>query len=449
MRVMLTFRRLSSLLPSLAAALFLCSSAPAQPSIPAPAADHHTHIWSIKISELGIGPWLPPITLPKELDDLLRTKERQSKLRSVDALKDIYTKDLLAMEAGDSTWLKGEAALRYIAESTIINKLIPTSYEVKGDMGYVSGTEVVESNGVQNHVSNFLYLLRREEGKWKISVETFTMQGPKVAQEAGVDALVRELDAAGVKKAAVLSVAYLMSSGFRAPFPDEYERVKAENDWAAEQIGKHPGKLVGLLSFNPLRDYAVQEMDRCAKNPLYKGIKLHLGNSKVDLLKQDHVDKLKAIFKAANDRRIPILIHLWTVEANYGAQHSKVFLEEILPAAPDIPVQIAHMAASGPGYHSDDAMEVFANAAEAKNPRMKNVYVDVASMVIATTPKNTLDLVAKRLRQVGMDKVLFASDRAPGGGNETPGAAWSSFLRLPLTDAEFRTVAANVAPYLK
>jgi predicted TIM-barrel fold metal-dependent hydrolase len=120
-----------------------------------------------------------------------------------------------------------------------------------------------------------------------------------------------------------------------------------------------------------------------------------------------------------------------------------------LPAAPDIPVQIAHMAATGPGYTSDDAMEVFANAAAAGDPRMKNVYFDVASDVIESSPPSVLEIVAKRLRQVGMKKVLFGSDWSPGSQNESPQKAWQSFRRLPLTEEEFTTVANNVAPYFK
>jgi hypothetical protein len=124
-------------------------------------------------------------------------------------------------------------------------------------------------------------------------------------------------------------------------------------------------------------------------------------------------------------------------------------LNQILPVAPNIPIQIAHMAASGPGYHSDDAFEVYANAAANHDPRMKNVYVDVASMVLRDTSSETLELVAKRLRQFGLQHILFASDRSPGFGNDSPKDAWEAFRRLPLTEKEFRTVAENVAPYMR
>ena len=252
----------------------------------------------------------------------------------------------------------------------------------------------------------------------------------------------------GVKKAAVLSVAYWFGNP-RRNVQDQYPKVRAENDWIAQQAAKYPDRLAAFFSFNPLSDYALEEIGRCAKNPIFKGIKLHIGNGRIDMLDPNQVLKVKAVFAAANKHKLPIIVHLWTSDPAYGAPHSKAFLEQVLPAAPDIPIQIAHMAATGPGYTSDDAMEVFANAAAAGDSRMKNVYFDVASDVIESSPPSLLELVARRLRQVGMKKVLFASDWSPGSQNENPQKAWQSFRRLPLREEEFRTVASNVAPYFR
>jgi len=116
-----------------------------------------------------------------------------------------------------------------------------------------------------------------------------------------------------------------------------------------------------------------------------------------------------------------------------------------LPACRQV---IAHLAASGPGYHSDAALAVFAEAAANGDPRMKNVYFDVAGIILGGTPPKKLDLVAKRLRQLGVSRILFGSDRA-GTFNVPPGQAWAAFRRLPLTEEEFRTVAENLAPYLR
>lgn len=413
-----------------------------------PITDHHMHIWSLQASQLVTQPLPPRVELPTELDKLLRDKERLSKQRSFDAIKDLYTNDLLASDAGVPMWLQGEKAIHYIAESTVINSLLPTAYNINGSEGYIAGFEV-SSDSTQTPLSNFLYVIRKgTDGKWRIAVESFTMTGPPVAAARTADKLIAGMDAAGIKKAAVLSVAYWFGNP-RRNVQDQYSKVRAENDWILDQAVKYPGRLYPFFSFNPLSDYALAEIDRCAKIGKFAGIKLHIGNSQVDMLNPDHVAKLKAVFAAANKYRLPIVIHLWTSDPKYGAPHSKAFLEQVLPAAPDIPIQIAHMAATGPGYTSDDAMEVFADAAEHGDPRMKNVYFDVASDVIATSPQPVLDIVAKRLRQVGMNHVLFGSDWSLGSSNEEPGLAWRSFRRLALSETEFRTVANNVAPYLK
>jgi hypothetical protein len=61
--------------------------------------------------------------------------------------------------------------------------------------------------------------------------------------------------------------------------------------------------------------------------------------------------------------------------------------------------------------------------------------------------KESADLIATRIRQLGVERVLYGSDGA-GGGNPTPREAWASFLQLPLSRDEFRTIANNVAPYM-
>ena len=56
-------------------------------------------------------------------------------------------------------------------------------------------------------------------------------------------------------------------------------------------------------------------------------------------------------------------------------------------------------------------------------------------------------LLATRMRQIGVQRILFGSDGATGG-NAPPREAWAAFRTLPLTEGEFRTIAMNVPPYL-
>ena len=260
--------------------------------------------------------------------------------------------------------------------------------------------------------------------------------------------LIQDMDAAGIQQSVVLSVAYW----FGEPdyhFSDEYDRVQAENDWVAEQVSRHADRQVAFCSLNPLREYALAEVRRCASSKRFRGLKLHFTNSMVNLENPEHVSKVREVFRLANQSHLSVIIHVWIPGKAYGPEHSNIFLRDILPVAKDIPVQIAHLAGTGPGYNLqvDSAMAVFAQAIERGDPTTSNLYFDVATDVTPNLSNEMLALIAQRLRQVGMKRVLFGSDHGPGV-NPPPAEAWKNFQRLPLTDAEFVTVGTNVAPYL-
>jgi predicted TIM-barrel fold metal-dependent hydrolase len=124
--------------------------------------------------------------------------------------------------------------------------------------------------------------------------------------------------------------------------------------------------------------------------------------------------------------------------------HAEIFLHQILPAAPNIPVQIAHFAGGGPGY-TDEALAVYADAITAGDPRTKNLYFDIATVADEQKP-DALQTFAQRIRQVGLQRVLYGTDMGP----PQPRESWATFrTTVPLTEEELRTIAANVAPYLR
>jgi hypothetical protein len=57
-------------------------------------------------------------------------------------------------------------------------------------------------------------------------------------------------------------------------------------------------------------------------------------------------------------------------------------------------------------------------------------------------------LVTRRIRQIGVERILYGSDAAVGT-NLRPREGWAAFRRLPLTEGEFKKIAGNVAPYLR
>ncbi|HUR98944.1 MAG TPA: amidohydrolase family protein [Pyrinomonadaceae bacterium] len=267
------------------------------------------------------------------------------------------------------------------------------------------------------------------------------------------------LDAAGIKKAVLLSIAYSYGRPGREP-QNEYEKVKEENDWVGAQAALYPKRLVAFCGFNPLKDYALAELSRCAQNPnTRRGIKLHFGNSDVRLENPEHLEKLKAVFRAANANKMSIVVHLRasiSLGRPYGSEQARAFLEELMPLASDITVQVAHLGGSGPGF-DDPKADAFMDALMDGISRLKiahrksqirNLWFDVASNAHPSNTPERSALLAKRIRQIGVKRVLYGTDLALGG-NLPPRESWSEFSKIGLTKSELKTIAKNRAAYLR
>jgi predicted TIM-barrel fold metal-dependent hydrolase len=275
--------------------------------------------------------------------------------------------------------------------------------------------------------------------------------GATLVESFGADSLIAMLDSAGIQRALVLALGYSWGRPGRN-VENEYEKVKAENDWVASEVARYPNRLRAFCSFNPLRDYALTELARCAAHPqLRNGLKLHIGNARADYHNAQHLARLREVFRAANERRMPIVIHMRaSISAGfrYGREEARIFFDSILPSAPDIPVQIAHLAGAGTfDATADSALSVFVEAIARKDSRTNNLWFDVTTVDRGLSPAGA-QILATRIRQLGIQRVLWGSDAATGG-NLPPGKAWAEFRKIPLTAAEFQTIATNVAPYMR
>jgi predicted TIM-barrel fold metal-dependent hydrolase len=257
-------------------------------------------------------------------------------------------------------------------------------------------------------------------------------------------ALVRELRAAGIERAVVLSVGYSFGDERKA-LRDADRLTREENDWTSAEVTRNSPHLIGFCSANPLRAAALAELERCLGLPGMTGIKVHLGNAGISLRDPAHLARIQQLFALAQRLDAPVLIHMRARGGtNYGAEDARIFLERIVPEAPGIEIVIAHLGASSPGYRpqNDEVMAVFAAAAAQSDPRIANLYVDLSSNVTDAITLDDAALVAQRIRQVGVSRVLYGSDLSPPGGSVRAG--WATFRsKLPLTAEELQQIAGN------
>ena len=412
----------------------------------APLADHHTHLLSEAGAKLVNEPPLPAIELPADLARLLRAREKGWNDKS--ALLDLFTEDSLVLNQREPHWIRGRDEVATFLSWNFARpyRMTPVAFGVEGSTGHVAGYFTRGEGAATRHFGHFLLSVKKgADGAWRIAVETPTFPGHPVRELSTAEQLIAQLDEAGIQRAAVLSAAYWFGSPLMSDAEgDEYANVRAENDWTIREVARFPTRLVAFCSFNPLKDYALEELDRCAKIPHVKGLKLHFGNSAVDVRDPQHVETVRRVFAAANERRLAIVAHLWVLEETYGRRHAEIFLSQILPAAPDIPVQIAHFAGGGPGY-TDEALEVYAEALAAGDPRTKNLYFDIATVADGQS-EEVLQKFAERMRQVGLTRVLYGTDAGPPPARQS----WKTIrTTVPLTEEELRTIAGNVAPYFR
>jgi predicted TIM-barrel fold metal-dependent hydrolase len=283
-----------------------------------------------------------------------------------------------------------------------------------------------------------MLLNRARDGAWRITTETQIFPGPALEPPLTAADLVKRLDEVGTRRAVVMSNAYYFAIGADGGAP-ELEKVRAENDWTAQQVALFPDRLVAFCSFNPLREYALGELDRCAKSGAFKGVKIHLNAAQINYRDAKQVAKARAVIEAANARRLPMIIHVRSSDT-YGKDDAEVFLRQLVAAAPDVTIQIAHL--WGGESFAGEALAVYAKAVAARDPVAKNLYFDISGAWRFGKPEQMPEIIA-RIREIGVDRILYASD-------EPPSDAWAAFRKaLPLTKDEVRAIAANVAPYMR
>jgi predicted TIM-barrel fold metal-dependent hydrolase len=415
----------------------------------APVVDAHQHLRSPAAATNSSDQPPPKVALPPELDAFLQARIKAEMDKS--ALATLYTDHAWLLQSFDPAWIQTRDSIAdwWSGATDSPYGLDPIGYGINGTAAFITAYLTDAKTGHRDaHIA--MSVTRENDGKWRITTETLTMGGPRTVDPVTADYLVSLLDSAHIRRALVLSIAYQFGPD-RDEKPGEYPKVRAENDWTAGQVEKYPDRLRAFCSFNPLRSYALEELDRCAKSGRFRGIKLHFGNSGVDFSHPSDVEAVARVFHAANERKLPIVVHFSPRGGvPYGPDFVRTFFDKILPGAPDIPIQIAHLASQGHlDARTDSALTVFIDRIKAQDSRAKNLWFDVATDVTPETSPKAAARVATVIRALGVGRILYGSD-TPDKGHLTPAKGWAAFYeKVPLTAAEFRTIANNVPPYAR
>lgn len=254
------------------------------------------------------------------------------------------------------------------------------------------------------------------------------------APPSTADELIERLDEANVKQAVVLSLAY---------FPElpDAAAVRAENDFTATEVAKYPDRLIAFCGINPLRDGALDEIDRCVDELGMKGVKLHLPASGVDMKLPEHVEALSAVFDRIAERDLPVLMHSGAPLGLPLDSDAFANLGIVIATHPTVRLTMAHCT----NDTDRDEMEIWLAGLQAGLFNNENMFVGTSSCLrfYKDAPRAQKQLMVWRLRTWGIDRVLFASDYLTIAPDATPADALETLKSYPFTRQELRTILNN------
>jgi predicted TIM-barrel fold metal-dependent hydrolase len=271
---------------------------------------------------------------------------------------------------------------------------------------------------------------------------------PEFLKPYTVNDALAEMDKAGVRRGVLLSTAYLAESPMmQPPRADAADILRAANDWTVKVARTHPDRLAAFIGVNPITATAVPEIARWKGDPAVTGVKIHVTNSGVDLRNPDDIRKLAGVFRAAAASRLAIVIHMRTRAKDYGAQDVRIFLRDVLPAAGDTTVQIAHSGGwGGLDANTLDALGAFADAIEARPALRRHLFFDLAAVWDDKSSAADKARFVTLIRRIGLRQFLPASDWP--FRHDLADYYGRNYPSLPLSDDEWAVIRSNVAPYL-
>ncbi len=186
-------------------------AAQSQQEILAPKVDHHQHLLSPTLAAALSKPAPPPIELPLELRR--RFGEEVPRFDDARAIADFYTEDaILIFSAGvlPEVWIRGRQRIASYVSGAFRRQysFTPVAYSIDGTTGYIAGY----FSGLPRHFDFLLSLKKDSDGTWRIAAQSIILAPSGTLEPVTADRLIAQLDDAGIRRALVLSLAYIHGS---------------------------------------------------------------------------------------------------------------------------------------------------------------------------------------------------------------------------------------------
>lgn len=202
---------------------------------------------------------------------------------------------------------------------------------------------------------------------------------------------------------------------------EEERRAHAENLHVAHEAARRPGTTVALVSVDPLRPWALRELERMRHEPGVIGVKVHLACAGFDFGAAEHLTRLERVVAWVEEAGQVLLLHLDPRRRGTEAGDVTRLLEIVLGPHPEANVVIAHLGGSGgfgPWTQAVLAtLTTWLDDEAARGHPRRGFFVDLSAVPmiresegVPPTSAEELAALAPALRRLGLERVLFGSD---------------------------------------
>jgi hypothetical protein len=194
---------------------------------------------------------------------------------------------------------------------------------------------------------------------------------PSLGWQMSADDCIRAMDAAGVDKAAVMTI-----TDFPGLNPAGLEVI-------AEACSIHPDRLFGFIRLNPAHQRSKDLLTKGIAELGFKGLKLH----PVSSLQHPGGKETIELIRHAGELGVPTLFHCGDEPLS-----TPLSIAQAAAACPDSVIILGHM---GGYFHVDEALEVA--------DRYPNVVLETSAMPYP-------EKIAAAVSRIGAERVIFGSD---------------------------------------
>ena len=206
------------------------------------------------------------------------------------------------------------------------------------------------------------------------------------AKMASADDLMSAMDEAEIDHSVIMGVGW-----------SDREVAREANDYLIESVSRHPGRLVGLASVNPVwREAALEELDRCAKAGLRGVGELHPDTQGFDIA---DYETMAPITDMAHEKGLIVLTHASEPVGHLYPGKGHTTPEKLYALAKNFPHNTLVFAHWGGGLP-------FYTLMPEVREELGNVYYDTAASPFLYSPD-----IFQRVSQIcGAERVLFGTD---------------------------------------